>query len=850
MSIDITTLTLAKSYTNEKVENAVMREVDLSDYAKKEEIYTKKEIDAIKYYVTPEEFGAVGDGVTDDAEAITQALNSGNNVTFDGSKTYLVGSTIVIPENANVDFGGATIKPNGDFDVIQVKPGSYIENLIVRCTDVAGWDSSAIVLYGGDIFSATNPTKICNVKLYNNISSTAGLTTLGNGFKLYGDKFGDYLEGVTIEESMTYGFGNGMLFEGIDNDVENPTGGLVFIGANKFRGYWSYRDNCAINMPYKHPNTHITNNIFTELQIEPLNTSDKNRQSSYGIYCCGFQNYFDGCLYDYFYEHTAVYLSLGSNRNVIKSTAGRFNDASWYEDLGTCNTVTTYSSENLNMVPHTAVTPCVNGNQDDCFAYMDRRATCTLESFDGNPISGDISSVFNPVSRYTLRYKTINPETNDRRARITINCNTAIRRLSNLYLQFYSAPKSVKITFYNNKDATIVYDTEKNVNKLVSVCSWAGFGESYEYNVAKIVIELGGFNSISKNGAETYGEWELVRIMGVDSYDVGNAWLNRAGGDVYGNIKFGKDNGVVLTTDSGKKFLISVSENGTLTTSEYAELEEDAPDVAILTPTMKANVLWYDTESSGIEQSAITSIEFNSNYEPTGAEDASWACDEDENGDIMAYRNGTEVIIKSTTGSQGVKLNPDSSYMFANDGTNASFASLASISGTETLRADKNTSINSILRKNAIITSPISIPTGVTDMSSAFSRCSALTTPPILPDGVVDIKNAFEVCTAMVSLPTIPNSVTNMSYAFHNCTSATVAPPIIPAKVTNLSGTFRNCSNLNGTIEINTERLTNYSVCFENTCNKSGAIVLTGSCPVLAELAATNTQGKVTVASA
>jgi hypothetical protein len=41
MSIDITTLTLAKSYTDEKIENAVMREVDLSDYAKLNQIYTR-----------------------------------------------------------------------------------------------------------------------------------------------------------------------------------------------------------------------------------------------------------------------------------------------------------------------------------------------------------------------------------------------------------------------------------------------------------------------------------------------------------------------------------------------------------------------------------------------------------------------------------------------------------------------------------------------------------------------------------------------------------------------------------------------------------------------------------------
>jgi hypothetical protein len=42
------------------------------------------------------------------------------------------------------------------------------------------------------------------------------------GIKLYGDNFGAYIEGVTIEEAMTYGFGIGMLFIGVDDELERP----------------------------------------------------------------------------------------------------------------------------------------------------------------------------------------------------------------------------------------------------------------------------------------------------------------------------------------------------------------------------------------------------------------------------------------------------------------------------------------------------------------------------------------------------------------------------------------------------------------------------------------------------
>lgn len=58
---------------------------------------------AIKDYVTPEMFGAKGDGVTDDTTAIQRAVNSGKDV-FLSQGTYLIGGTVVI-QNDVVLFG-------------------------------------------------------------------------------------------------------------------------------------------------------------------------------------------------------------------------------------------------------------------------------------------------------------------------------------------------------------------------------------------------------------------------------------------------------------------------------------------------------------------------------------------------------------------------------------------------------------------------------------------------------------------------------------------------------------------------------------------------------------------------
>lgn len=81
-----------------------------------------------------------------------------------------------------------------------------------------------------------------------------------------------------------------------------------------------------------------------------------------------------------------------------------------------------------------------------------------------------------------------------------------------------------------------------------------------------------------------------------------------------------------------------------------------------------------------------------------------------------------------------------------------------------------------------------------------------------------------------------------MDEAFCGCSALTEAP-VIPSSVTEMRWTFRKCISLTGEIEINASP-TSYDECFAGT---SQPIVLTGTSTVLAELAATATNGNVTV---
>lgn len=170
------------------------------------------------------------------------------------------------------------------------------------------------------------------------------------------------------------------------------------------------------------------------------------------------------------------------------------------------------------------------------------------------------------------------------------------------------------------------------------------------------------------------------------------------------------------------------------------------------------------------------------------------------------------------------------------------------------------------------LTTLVNLPDNVTNMSMAFQSCSKLKNVPAIPKNITNLYLTFWGCSSLTKVPdmskvtslttlnntfygctglrdvsdfVIPSSVKQLSDTFENCTYLVTAP-VIPSTVNvGMVGTFKNCKYLTGTIEINGD-IKYYSGCFEGT---SKSIVLTGSSPDLAELAATSSSGNVTVSS-
>lgn len=130
----------------------------------------------IKDYVTPEMFGAVGDGVTDDTTAVQNAINNGNVIFCKG--TYAIASTITIN-------GGKTIKgikhnelSNDDptfiaisaIDKMFIINGAAVEidNVLIDCNDLANYGFYTSIIVSRLYFSQVTVAKALTACYYLN----------------------------------------------------------------------------------------------------------------------------------------------------------------------------------------------------------------------------------------------------------------------------------------------------------------------------------------------------------------------------------------------------------------------------------------------------------------------------------------------------------------------------------------------------------------------------------------------------------------------------------------------------------------------------------------------------------
>lgn len=120
---------------------------------------TKADLSQIEI-ITPEQFGAVGDGVTDDTQAIQDACDAGYAVYFASEKTYLVTDTVIIDHNCYL-FGGDDAVVNVMTPIANGEDGIRISGTLKKTTTLTtDYKSSGNTDNSGNRFTFADMTGI------------------------------------------------------------------------------------------------------------------------------------------------------------------------------------------------------------------------------------------------------------------------------------------------------------------------------------------------------------------------------------------------------------------------------------------------------------------------------------------------------------------------------------------------------------------------------------------------------------------------------------------------------------------------------------------------------------------
>lgn len=176
---------------------------------------------------TPEMFGAKGDGVTDDTEAIQKAL-AFNNVNI--SKNYLITENLVLHSNLKV-FGGGTITKKSEFN------DSYLNHSIFSCTNSNNIDINNIVLISNSL--AISVHGCSNVNITNLIINSEKYSILISDSEK-NESNGITISNIKLENDVTIISSDGIHIDGGCSNiyVTNVSGttGDDFIALNAIEG--------------------------------------------------------------------------------------------------------------------------------------------------------------------------------------------------------------------------------------------------------------------------------------------------------------------------------------------------------------------------------------------------------------------------------------------------------------------------------------------------------------------------------------------------------------------------------------------------------------------------------------
>lgn len=470
-------------------------------------------------------------------KAIDDAYINGGGTVMAPPRDYLTSSTIIVKWGVELVLSkGATIKPTANIDVIQLKPNSKLIGGAIDCKGVAGFTEAAIFLDGADKIgdlASFEQTLISKVQLSNNEKYT------GTGIKFYCATGGDYIMFVQCIDVYIRSFDKAILMQ---SDPHDGSGGGSWITGNNFENIILVGNRHGFYLNGDSPNYSVGGNLFSNIQIQPF-----YYYSDRAIYVAGSDNFFQGLIWDWSTDRQTIAIEVASStsgNNVFQTNINKTN-SNLILDKGFYTQIIGSFENHFKVSPVSIIQGNVfNGDQDDFLAYATQRYAVTSTP---NPTSGSITNMFLPDGQYGAVWNnTVNSfviEIDMTSSPIVVLQNVGISFL------FSSIAKSVKIEAFTAGVYQTLFETANNFRNTVNFMATKNSVSKLKFTVS----------------APIGNDINIGRIFAQDSGQFGNTWVNRMGGNIYGDMSFiFGTTGPIVTAPNGSKYRIKVDNAGVL----------------------------------------------------------------------------------------------------------------------------------------------------------------------------------------------------------------------------------------------------------------------------------------------
>lgn len=463
--------------------------------------------------------GAINDGTVSASPMFNDAISTGRKTFYVPHGTYLLTETLVIPDGSVWDFGGSTLIPSGDFDVIKMGRGAKISGGSVNCESVNPYTSTAILfsgMYGGGTHH-----------------SVTGFTLRGPGYEnapgSAAMKFecptpGQYIDWVQATEIYMTGFDK-LIW--IDNSVTN-----TWINGNSFQDIMVGNSLNAIYVD-RNGGAGADGNFF---QITGQGATGGERV----VYCSGAHNSFDMMVFDVGNPGLVPVIAELTPTSEY-NTVATHTSPSRIIDNGEENVVSSRNYGNTQIVALEPVAPFSQagnstiprgtklvGNQDDWLANIHRRGHSITQVNGNPPATSVIENIFNPNPSTGPTWNMLPNDSLTFEIDFPSNDRFVSPRMIGLVFEYGYRPQTIEIIATDTSDnERTVIATEDNSRDIVTIPA-VGMGGTWK----KISVRLARPQHAS-------GNVKLVRMWGVSGSSLGNVWLPVTGGTVYGDITTG-----------------------------------------------------------------------------------------------------------------------------------------------------------------------------------------------------------------------------------------------------------------------------------------------------------------------